>query len=246
MASLGNLHLARPQNAWFSYSCGNFHLVSIWLNRSGSDSTGKKSCDAYLVLIAHVFTDMGELPVIRTKNYPQDLGQLLELAAAGDSEAFEHIYTQTSVHVYPLVKTILHDSTVTLEVVQDIYVQIWSRVPDYDPSQGTPSTWVMAVAHSLAVERLRNNRADAVMHYAEALGCLRDLESGRTTYPTILAASDLTSIQCAAIYLAYFQGLTGADIASALGLDQEFVNLSLNDGLHRVEAWLRWSSLAWY
>lgn len=172
--------------------------------------------------------------MIRAKNYPQELGQLLELAAAGDSHAFEHIYAQTAVHVYPLVKTILHDSPEALEVVQDIYVQIWSLVTDYDPSQGTPNTWVMAVAHRLAVERLRNDQAGAVIHYSEAIRCLKDLDSGRTTYPTILATSDLTSIQCSAIYLAYFQGLKLADIASALGFDQEFVNLSLNEGLLRI------------
>lgn len=179
---------------------------------------------------------MEELPVNHTKGYSQDLRQLLELAADGDTLAFEYLYVQTAGHIYSLVRSILKNSSDTMQTVQVIYVRIWAHLADYDPAQSTPQTWIMAIAHRLAVDQLRKSQAMAITGTAERADPLVDHLSERTAYPIILPLADLTTIQSEAIYLAYFDGRTTAEIAVALGLDQDLANLSLREGLLRVTA----------
>ncbi len=190
----------------------------------------------------YVYTAMEEQSVTHTKRYPQDLRQLLELATDGDTLAFEHLYAQTAGHIYPLVKRTLKNSANSMQTVQDIYVRIWAHLADYEPAQSTPQTWIMAIAHRMAVDQLRKSQAVAITGTAERAHPLLCHLSERTAYPTILALADLTTIQSAAIHLAYFEGRTTADIAAALGMDQDLANLNLREGLLRVTARFKHSS----
>ncbi|WP_315915711.1 sigma-70 family RNA polymerase sigma factor [Arthrobacter sp. lap29] len=188
----------------------------------------------------YVSTATEELPVTHTKDYPQDLRQLLELATAGDTQAFELLYAQTAGHIYPLVRRILKNSVDSMQTVQDIYVRIWAHLADYDPAQSTPQTWVMSIAHRMAVDQLRKSQAMTITGTTERAHPLLNHLSERTAHPTILA--ELTTIQSEAIYLAYFEGRTTADIAAALGLDQDLVHLNLREGLLKVTARFKHSS----
>ncbi|WP_343317557.1 sigma-70 family RNA polymerase sigma factor [Arthrobacter sp. TMP15] len=179
-----------------------------------------------------------------TKRYPQDLRQLLELASDGDTLAFEHLYAQTAGHIYPLVRRILKNSADCMQTVQDIYVRIWVHLTEYDPAQSTPQTWIMAIAHRMAVDRLRTSQAMPINGTAERAHPVVSHLSERTVYPAIPALADLTTIQSEAIYLAYFEGRTTAEIAAALGVDQELANLNLREGLLRVTARFKRSGLS--
>ncbi|MGA7204260.1 MAG: sigma-70 family RNA polymerase sigma factor [Specibacter sp.] len=181
--------------------------------------------------------------MIDTKHYPQDLGQLLELAAYGDTLAFEHLYAETAGYVYPLVRRILKNSADSVQTVQDIYVKIWAHLTDYDPAQSTPQTWIMAIAHRMADDRLRKNQVAALTGPAEKSQALLDVLSGRTAYPAILALAALTTLQSEAIYLAYFEGLTTTEIAAALCLDHDAIIVNMREGLLRATTWLKHSPL---
>src|ERR671937_8245 len=43
------------------------------------------------------------------------------------------------------------------ELTQDVFLAAWRKAPRFDPSRGRLSTWLMTIAHNLAVDRLRRD-----------------------------------------------------------------------------------------
>ncbi|MCA1644169.1 MAG: sigma-70 family RNA polymerase sigma factor, partial [Chloroflexi bacterium] len=82
---------------------------------------------------------------------------LVELLAHGDARALRALYRRYSRPVYAMVLRMLRNEPTTEEVVQDAFVRVWRNALAYDPSRNFP-TWLLGLAHNLAVDELRHRR----------------------------------------------------------------------------------------
>src|SRR5205823_9727650 len=81
--------------------------------------------------------------------------QLVSLLLAGDQEAIREIYQRFARPVYTLGLRLLGNAEAAEELTQDVFVTAWRKAERFDASRGRLSTWLMAIAHNLAVDRLR-------------------------------------------------------------------------------------------
>lgn len=90
----------------------------------------------------------------------EQLSRLLTASADGDREAFAELYRATSAKLYGISLRILRRSDLAEEAVQDAYVRIWRRAPDFDPTRASAIAWMAAIARnrSLDVARLKTER----------------------------------------------------------------------------------------
>ena len=84
----------------------------------------------------------------------RELDELLSGVAAGDREALAQLYRRTRTAVYGLALSFVKNAHDAQDVTQDTFVRVWENAYQYKP-QGSPMGWLLAVARSLALMKLR-------------------------------------------------------------------------------------------
>lgn len=141
--------------------------------------------------------------------------------AAGDSCALAELYDRYAPLLLALVTRVVGGAEVAEEVTQDAFLYAWKRAVDYDPGRSSVSTWLVLIARSRAIDRVRKQqvekRAEAVIEDEENPWSGPEGETAvfdhqrRRRVRTALAG--LPDLQRRVIDLAYYHGLTQSEIA---------------------------------
>ena len=146
----------------------------------------------------------------------QDWVALIKRVAEGDQYALNAIYDSTNRLVFGLVLRILNDRSTAEEVLLDVYTQVWRQAALYDRSRGAPLAWMVTIARSRAIDRLRSGRLEQQTRESlDAVGEIRatSISPEESTFSSerrrlILTALDaLSPEQREVIELAYYSGL---------------------------------------
>jgi RNA polymerase sigma factor (sigma-70 family) len=84
------------------------------------------------------------------------LAQALHDVAAGDRSALEDVYRRTSVKLFGVCLRILPDRSLAEDVLQEIYLAVWTRAGTFDSRRGSAMTWLITLARNRSVDRLRS------------------------------------------------------------------------------------------
>ncbi len=179
------------------------------------------------------------LPAARLPDVAADLDVLLRRVAQRDVDAFAEFYDQTRARVYGLVTRVLRDPGYSEETTQDIYLQVWRNAADYNPSAGTPLSWLMTVAHRRAVDRVRSEQAatDRESRYGAAtvelpVDEVTDGILSREEHRQVTACLDsLTDRQRECIQLAYYEGLTYVQVSTRLSANLATIKSRMRDAI---------------
>jgi RNA polymerase sigma-70 factor (ECF subfamily) len=152
---------------------------------------------------------------------------LIAKIARGDQEAFSRLYDQSSPHIYGLVLRMVNQPQIAEEVTMDVYVQVWKQAQSYNLNRGTPMGWLVTLARSRAIDRLRSGRVErAHVTSIEEIGGLEseeanpeDQSSGRQRAEIVRTAlAILPREQRESLMLAYFGGYSQSEISKQLGI----------------------------
>ncbi len=78
--------------------------------------------------------------------------------ADGDESALAALYDGWAERVHTLASWILKDPDEAEDVVEDTFWQAWRTASRFDARRGAGSTWLMMIARSRALDRLRARR----------------------------------------------------------------------------------------
>jgi RNA polymerase sigma-70 factor (ECF subfamily) len=149
---------------------------------------------------------------------------VLRRLAAGDREAVAELYDRHAARVMGLAYRIVRNSSDAEDVVQEVFSQAWRTAPNYQAARGTVAGWLLMMARTRAIDRLRTRQT------RRDIGGEPDLEavpSDATSLPDQIIANQqaaqvraailtLPADQKTALELAYFEGLTQSEIAGRL------------------------------
>jgi RNA polymerase sigma-70 factor (ECF subfamily) len=165
--------------------------------------------------------------------------QLVEGLLAGEEEAVRALYARFARPIFTLGFRLLGGAEAAEELTQDVFLTAWRKAARFDATRGRLSTWLMTIAHNLAVDRLR--RENGVTRPTLVLvDEVPEVASPGEEEPLIerdLAIRALGSISDAERKLlarAYFGGLTAREIAEADGIPLGTVKTRLRTALIRV------------
>ncbi len=177
---------------------------------------------------------------------------LLARVAKGEQQAFSQLYDLSSTLLFSIALRILGQREEAAELLQEVYLEIWSKVVRYDVSRGTPIAWLITLTRSRALDRLRMRSTRARPPFVQAVNSqttppVEDYnpppveaqadQELRTQVSTILAT--LPHAQQQAIELAYYEGLTHTEISVRLGQPVEAVKTRLKLGMAKLRESLR-------
>src|SRR4029453_4030639 len=161
---------------------------------------------------------------------------LLGRVIARDTAAIGELYDRHSRLLFGLILRILRDRSEAEEVLQEVFVQVWTRADTYNVELGVPAAWMVRVARNRAIDRLGANTGRP--RPVEATPLPPPVESPETRAAlseqqrAIARALDtLPPEQRQLIECAYFQGLTQSERAERFGPPLGTVKTRVRTGL---------------
>lgn len=154
---------------------------------------------------------------------------LVRAVAEGSAEALGTLYDRHAASVYGLARRIVARQDDAEEVVQDVFAQVWRDAPRYDPARATVAGWIMVLARTRAIDRLRARKARPDQEEGVEPAAAPPLAAAGADPETAVISSEAASKVRAAfsalpeplrtlVDLAYFQGLTHSEIAGQTGV----------------------------
>jgi RNA polymerase sigma-70 factor (ECF subfamily) len=171
----------------------------------------------------------------------------LNRMAGGESSALGELYDRHARAVYSLAYRILGQQADAEDVAQEVFSQAWKQAARYDRRRASVGAWLLMMTRARAIDRLRARRArpEAARVGDEAKASdLPDLQPNQE----IIAISEqqaaqvrealaaLPEPQRTAIEMAYYSGLTQAEIADTLREPLGTVKTRIRDGLLKLRA----------
>jgi RNA polymerase sigma-70 factor (ECF subfamily) len=120
---------------------------------------------------------------------------------------------------------------------------VWRDAARYDPSRGSPETWLLTRTRTRAIDGLRAARAAGSHREADltdlAGAVPASVDELDTRHLVVGVLDGLSKAQRELIELAYYGGLTQSEIAERTGLPLGTVKTRIRSGLEHLRAALR-------
>lgn len=168
-------------------------------------------------------------------------------AAEKDESGLTSLYDEASQLVYTVALRILNDRGDAEEVTLDVFSQVWRRAGDFDPGRGSVTSWLVTLARSRAIDRLRSRKAtkrseDRHIDLSDFAGTATSPEEAAVISQNrqrVRAALGLLPVeQRQAIELAYLGGLSHTELASHLGQPLGTIKTRIRLGMMRLRSTL--------
>jgi RNA polymerase sigma-70 factor (ECF subfamily) len=167
--------------------------------------------------------------------------ELLKAIAVKDEGALGRLYDGYRLILFSVLMRILNNREEAEDVLQEVFLQVWRRAGDFDENRGRPFTWLVTLARSRGIDRLRSlaSRGRVAMAGANeaseevsdaATDAIRSEQRGVVND----ALSQLPEDQKRPLMLAYFDGLTQSEIAMQLGAPLGTVKTRMRSGMMKL------------
>ena len=152
---------------------------------------------------------------------------IIERMATGHESALGALYDRWADAVNALVVRIVRDEVEAEEVVEAVFWQAWQQAGRYTSDRGAPGAWLLTIARSKSLDRLRSLRRrrdeqpadESIFDKQPAVGDpLSILDSSERAAHVSVALRQLPDEQREVLELAYFDGLSQSEISERLGL----------------------------
>ena len=179
----------------------------------------------------------------------EHLARLLSRVALHDHRAFEQLYGLTSAHLFGVALHILKRQDRAEEVLQEAYVNVWNQAGSYASGLASPMTWLISVVRNKALDWLRHvkladestapltdDEEDFIHQIADESAGPQELFSQATERMRLqhcMAALETAQRQCLA--LAYYNGLSHAELAAHLETPLGTVKAWIRRGLEKLK-----------
>lgn len=152
-----------------------------------------------------------------------DDANLLRRIASGDGDALTRLFDRHSPVVLGLLVRMLGGRAEAEEVLQEVFLQAWMQADRYEEGRSSPRGWILMLARSRALDRLRRRSSQQRREEEAADGAVAVRPVGTARLEAVeqksrvgAALGLLSPDQRHCIELAFFEGLTHTQIAERL------------------------------
>ena len=174
----------------------------------------------------------------------EELAPLLIKVKAGCRVSFGRVYSLSSARLFGIILRIKSDRAEAEEILQEVYLKVWNASDQFDASRGQAIHWLAGIAHHGAIDGLRRQgrRPKATLRAdpeedpysgmpSEWPSPPETLFLQRSTQALHRALFELPNEQREKLMLAFFDGLSHAEIAARLRQPLGSVKSSLRRSL---------------
>jgi len=174
------------------------------------------------------------------------IGGMLTSVAAGDRSAFADLYTQFESRVFGLCFVLLRERQQAEEVAQEVFLHVWQRASSFDATRGGGTAWILRLARSKAIDRIRHSQASRVRdgqyaqntHLPDTDSVVEEVFVHADRVAVHEALERLSDKQRQAVVLSYYRGMTSPQISDVLGVPVSTIKTRIRDGLAKLGTFL--------
>ena len=170
-------------------------------------------------------------------------GSLVLAIARYREEALAEAYRRHAGAVFALARRVLADLTRAEEVVQEVFLRLWTQPEKFDAERGSLRSYLLAQSHGRSVDLLRSETSRRQREEREARQTAEagyDIEHEVWDLAVAERVKEVVAVlpvaERRAIELAYFGGHTYREVASLLGEPEGTVKSRIRAGLKRMRA----------
>lgn len=170
---------------------------------------------------------------------------LLSRIAAGDGAAVKECLDRYGALVWSVVRKAWVDVATVEDLVQEIFIEVWSSAERFDPERASEATFIATIARRRVIDRRRRvgRRPDFESVEDVEVGieddALSSVDVGDDARQARAALDELRPEQRKVILMSVVEGLTHPEIASATGLPLGTVKSHIRRGLEHTAKRLR-------
>lgn len=90
-----------------------------------------------------------------TTSTADPIAVLLQDVAAGQRDALERLYRDTSSTLLGICMKLLRDREEAEDVLQEVFVTVWAKANQFDAARARGMTWLGSIARNRSIDRLR-------------------------------------------------------------------------------------------
>src|ERR1700761_1014348 len=189
-------------------------------------------------------TATARAPVIEPGE-PTDL-ELMQGIQNEDPDALSKLYDRYNGILKALILRVIHNESEADDLLQEIFMEIWSQARNFSAEKGKPLGWMVTLARRRAIDGLRKKQAyaraeerlqseteqqpDAWVHNATQ----EEITFGDTRVLVRKVIDGLPPAQQQAIELAFFRGMSQREIAANTNTPLGTVKTRLELGLKKI------------
>ena len=190
---------------------------------------------------------VGSCPVAGSRASVHEVGGtdalLAARLAAGDDVALAEVFDRLAPAVYSGALRVLGHRAAAQDVVQDVFVELWSHPGRYDPAAGPLRAYLTMQARHRAVDLVRSELRRVARQ--ERSSRLEPGQPDPSPYEAMMASEAAAAVRAAIemlpesqrriVELAYFRGLTCREAAEVAGIPEGTAKSRLRLALAKLE-----------
>jgi RNA polymerase sigma-70 factor, ECF subfamily len=175
---------------------------------------------------------------------------LMRAVSRRRDDALAELYERHGKRLRATIDGVVHEEADADDVLQEIFLQIWEEAGRYSPKEGKPLGWMVTIARRRAIDRLRRRQAYSRVRERYQKRITREVSNSPRKADDVFVLNDLRHflkhymrvlprLQCEALELAFFKGLSHREIAVATHAPLGTVKTRLELGLQKLTHALR-------
>ena len=166
---------------------------------------------------------------------------ILQRIAAGDQNAISECVDAYGDLIWSIARKMLRSHEDAEDVVQEVYIDLWSHAGRFDPAKGSETTFVATIARRRLIDRIRKiTRQPAYMEDVSEMGDVLEapqpIDAGQEADVDRAdrVISGLKPKQQEVLRMSIYEGYSHGDIATRLDMPLGTVKTLLRRGLIRI------------
>jgi RNA polymerase sigma-70 factor, ECF subfamily len=162
--------------------------------------------------------------------------ELVNLLQQRNEKSYTYLYDNYSGALYGIIRSIITDNETANDVLQEVFINIWTKIDSYDPSKGRLFTWMLNIARNAAIDKIRSKGFKDNLKN-QPISENVDINIGSASYASISdvglrkVISGLKEEQRTLLDLSYFKGFTHEEIAKAMNMPLGTVKTRIRSAL---------------
>jgi RNA polymerase sigma-70 factor, ECF subfamily len=173
---------------------------------------------------------------------PTTAVHLIQRVANQDRDAFSQLYERFSTLVFTLAMRMLKIRSEAEDLLQEVFVQVWRQAQGYGAERGSPETWIINIARSRAIDKMRSirriGRSFVLADGPAGAQPGKTVESWTAESEVAMtmnsALANLPETQRKVLELAYLDGMTQTEIAERLAEPLGTIKARMHAGIQRL------------